>query len=73
MLDDMGGTKARWIYNSPLREDVKSVDWILGHTFAMSQRNWAEKPSGYEPARVYDVEDEPPGPDTIVYKRYSFF
>ncbi|KAF4877657.1 hypothetical protein CGCSCA1_v003046 [Colletotrichum siamense] len=39
----------------------------------MSQRNWAEKPSGYEPARVYDVEDEPPGPDTIVYKRYSFF
>uniref|UniRef100_L2G390 Uncharacterized protein n=1 Tax=Colletotrichum fructicola (strain Nara gc5) TaxID=1213859 RepID=L2G390_COLFN len=39
----------------------------------MSQRNWAEKPSGYEPARVYDVEDEPAGPDTIVYKRYSFF
>ncbi|KAF0319403.1 hypothetical protein GQ607_013371 [Colletotrichum asianum] len=39
----------------------------------MSQRNWAEKPSGYEPARVYDVEDEPPRPDTIVYKRYSLF
>lgn len=39
----------------------------------MSQRNWAEKPSGCEPARVYDVGDEPSRPDTIVYKRYSFF
>ncbi|KAK1842352.1 hypothetical protein CCHR01_15028 [Colletotrichum chrysophilum] len=39
----------------------------------MSQRNWAEKPSGYEPARVYDVDDGPSRPDTIVYKRYSLF
>lgn len=73
MSDDMRGTKARWIDNSLLREDVKSVDWSLGHAFAMSQRNWAEKPSGYEPARVYDVDDGPSRPDTIVNKRYSFF
>ncbi|KAH9231679.1 hypothetical protein K456DRAFT_1915438 [Colletotrichum gloeosporioides 23] len=39
----------------------------------MSQRNWTERSSGYEPARVYDVEDEPPRPDTVEYKRYNVF
>ncbi|KAK2751510.1 hypothetical protein CKAH01_17891 [Colletotrichum kahawae] len=39
----------------------------------MSQRNWAEKPSGYKPARVDDVDEESPRPDAVEYKRYNLF
>ncbi|KAH0425195.1 hypothetical protein CcaCcLH18_11129 [Colletotrichum camelliae] len=39
----------------------------------MSQRNWTEKPSGYEPARVDDVDEESPRPDAVEYKRYNLF